>query len=70
VEEVYRRLEEGHFFGGSTLVGLFMAERHLRGRGWLGGAESPPTSSGGGTDSRRRPMTRPLVPRDSLKRDS
>jgi ADP-ribose pyrophosphatase len=37
VEEVYRRLEEGRFLAGSTLVGLFLAERHLRRKGWLSG---------------------------------
>jgi ADP-ribose pyrophosphatase len=40
-DAVYRRLGEGHFFGGSTLVGLFMAERHLRRRGWLTGRSRP-----------------------------
>ena len=35
VEEVYRRLRRGRFLGGSTLVGLHLAEPVLRDRGWL-----------------------------------
>ena len=36
VREAYRRLGQGRFFGGSTLVGLYMAEAGLRARGFLG----------------------------------
>lgn len=33
--EVYRRLRRGRLPGGSTLVGLFLAESVFRARGWL-----------------------------------
>jgi len=46
VESVYRRLERGRLLGGSTLVGLFLAEPHLRRRGWLTApSPSPPRRS-------------------------
>jgi ADP-ribose pyrophosphatase len=38
--EVYRRLHQGRFFGGSTLVGLFLAEGRLRTMGVLTGGSS------------------------------
>ncbi len=53
--EVYRRFHQGRFRGGSTLVGLHMAENLLRGKGWL--SDSDPARQ---RLSARRP--RPTAP--------